>query len=219
MSDQVYFLNMIENLRQNEDVMLYNNVLKISKIEAQNTTEFLKKEYQKESLNFPFTPPNFDLNAVLWAAKSVYIAAQLILYRENKTEDIPALLPKFEGEITPASILSADLCLRFLPDMLTQLKFFDSQDLLVKVLEEKLQIWHYSGVNYTLEIDKLDFTNIDSNECLRQLYINRIIENKKIHLAKLPPFKDNILANLGIYGKKFWKEFSLENEHVLNQTF
>ncbi len=214
MSDQLYFLNMIKNLRQNEEVMLYDNILKFSEIEAENTINFLKKEYQNESLNFPFKHPDFDKNVALWAAKTVYIAAQLILYRENKSEDIPTLLPDFQSPISPSSILSADLCLRFLPDMLVQLKFFDSEDPLVEILEKILSQWHYSGINYPLAIEKLDFAVIDSDNCLKQLYINRIIENKKIHLAKLPHFKDTILANLGIYGKEFWKEFSLENQQV-----
>ncbi len=210
MPPQEYFLNMIKNLRQNEDVMLYNNILKVNEIETEIAIEFLKKEYQNETLNFPFQSPDFDKNAALWAAKTVYISAQLILYRENKSEDIPTLLPDFQDTISPSSILSADLCLRFLPDMLVQLKFFDSEDPLVEILEKILSQWHYSGINSPLEIDKLDFTVIDSDDCLRQLYINRIIENKSLNLAKLPPFKDNILANLGIYGKEFWKEFSLE---------
>ena len=134
-----YFLKMIRTLRQQEEIMLYGNILQVTDAEAREVVVFLEKEYEAEALNYPYSIPSFDDTAALWAAKTVYIAAQLILYRETKNEALPLILPDFTGDVTPAAILSCDLCLRFLPTMIVQLKAIDSEDELIQVLENLLQ--------------------------------------------------------------------------------
>jgi hypothetical protein len=42
------------------------------------------------------------------------------------------------------------------------------------------------------------------------LYVNRIIQYKKLKLAKLPLFKTWIDANLGLYAQTFWANYKLE---------
>lgn len=216
-----YFLKMIRMLREQEETILYGNILAVSEAEAVEVSDFLQKEYWRESLDYPFTAPELDLKAALWGAKTVYIAAQLILYRENKDADLDALLPDFEGEVTPSTIMSADLCLRFLPDMLVQLKLIDTLDPLIEVLEEKLIRWHYSGVQYPLETERLDFEAIYGHACLKQMYANRIVEHKQVRLAKIPVFQQLIQANFGMYGETFWKDFKIEttlNEQLDDNT-
>lgn len=209
-----YFLWMVKSIRQNEEVMLYANILEITEEESIKVIEFLKSEYQLESFNYPFCTPAFNSEAALWAAKLLYIAAQLMLYRENKEADLEKLITEFNREIKPSEILSADLCLRFLPAIIVQLKIIDPEDRLISILEGHLKRWHYSAINYTLEIENLDFKQIHESPTLEQLYINRIIEYKKIKLAKLPKFKQRIDAHLGIYVKEFWNEFNIEtSEH------
>ena len=51
----------------------------------------------------------FNKDAALWAAKTIYIAAQLMLYRENKSVELAKLLPDYNGEINASSILSSRL--------------------------------------------------------------------------------------------------------------
>jgi MoxR-vWA-beta-propeller ternary system domain bpX4 len=165
----MFFLKMIQTLRQQEEIMLYGNILNISEREAVEVTAFLNHEYQQESLSYPYIAPFFDENAALWGAKTVYIAAQLILYRENSEADLATLLPNFPQNPTAAALLSADLCLRFLPSMIVQLKLIDPEDELVAVLENLLHHWHYSAVNYPLDMGKCDFTHISENQCVLQL--------------------------------------------------
>jgi hypothetical protein len=205
-----YFLKMIQTLREKEEIMLYGNILKISETEAKEVVDFLKTEYQKESLEYAFTLPPYNSEAALWAAKTIYIASQLIMYRENKGEEIEILLPDFIGEQNASSLFSVDLCLRFLPDMITQLRLIDSEDMLIDLLELKLYTWHYSGVTYPLNIEKLSFETVVSDPCLHQAYANRIMKHKKLKLATQESFKNLILANLGDHGQEFWKEFKIE---------
>lgn len=213
--DNNYFLQMIQNLRQNEDILLYGNILTITKNETTSVIDFLKKEYGQEALEFPFTAPEFDESAAIWAAKTVYITAQLMLYRENKAVDLPGLLPNYSGEINAAAILSADLCLRFLPNMLQQLKFIDSEDALNEILINLLQQWHYSGINYQLENSNLNFEHIITNKCLHQLYVNRIIDTKNIQLAQHAACINLVKASLGNFATKFWNNFKTET--IINE--
>lgn len=201
-----FFLKMIQNLRQNEEIMLYGNLLNISEADSVEVTTFLENEFRQESFSYPYEIPPFDEKAALWSAKTVYNAAQLILYRENNEADLAMLLPKYPDNFTPAALLSADLCFRFLPNMLVQLKLIDPEDKLIEVLENLLHQGHYSGINYPLDFEKCDFTQIAKNKCLMQLYCNRIVDNKNLALAKHPIFKDWIQANLGIYAQEFWND-------------
>ena len=203
-----YFTDMIIRLRRQEEILLYNNIIEVTEPESKAAIEFLRKEYEQEALDHPYTVPEFDPAAAVWAAKTVYVTAQLMLYRENRADDLQALLPAFPGEITPSAVLSADLCLRFFPSILFQLKVIDTADALIPLLEAELHRWHYSGLQYPLETDKLDFTVIATNECLGQLYTNRIIDYKKIQLAKHPACKDRIVASLGLYADEFWKDLN-----------
>lgn len=211
-----YFLKMIQSLRQHEEIMLYGNILNISPQERDHVVNFLRDEYEREVLEYPHAAPEFNPDAAIWAAQTIYLAAQLILYRENKNTELLILLPDYEHEINASAILSADLCLRFLPEMIQQLKLIDSEDHLIELLEKKLVTWHYSAITYSLDISQFDFTFASSNKSLFQLYSDRIIENKKLHLAQHPLFRQYINAQLGIYGADFWNEFKIltnPNEH------
>lgn len=200
---------MLQAIRQQEEIILYNNILHVSEQEQHQAIDFLNREYQKESIEYPHQAPSFDSNAALWGAKTLYHSAQLVLYRENKDTDLEKIIPAFSDKITPNAILSADLSLRFLPEIIAQLILIDAEDKLIEVLENILEQWHYSGISYEIPIEKLDFDTILSDTCLRQLYLNRIIENKSLKLAIHPALYTHIKAIFGIYGNEFWKAFQI----------
>lgn len=206
-----YFLPVIQHLRQHEEVVLYGNMMTINEEELTATAQLLDSEYREETTEYPYTPPAFDKDAAIWGAKTFYTAAQLVLYRENKEADLHLLLPGFEGEHTSSAILSADLCLRFLPDMLVQLKLIDPEDALIGTLEALLTTWHYSGIAYKALPETPDFTVVLRSPCLRQLYINRVIAHKRLTLANNPAISGFVTANLGIFAPAFWNEFKKAN--------
>jgi hypothetical protein len=208
---QHYFFPVIQHLRQQEEVVLYGNIMNIEADELSTAAAFLQNEYQQEALEYPSTAPAFDEEAAIWGAKIFYITAQLLLYRENKESDLALLLPGFDGACTPSAALSADLCLRFLPDMLVQLKLIDPEDALIDTLEALLSTWHYSGIAYPLVLETLDFMVVLSDPCLQQLYINRVMANKRLPLANHPSLNGFVRANLGIFAPAFWNEFKTGN--------
>lgn len=201
------FLKMLLNLRQ-EEIMLYDNLFQISAKEEAEVSYFLELEYQEEKSNYPYSAPNFHPKAALWAAKTTYFAAQLILYRDNQPEELNDLLPQFTGDISPEAFLSADLCLRFLPSILNKLKIIDPEDPLIDILEQHLTQWHYSAVGYPLDYSIIDFSDIEKNPCLYQLYIDRIIERKAHVLADLTYFQKGIQSSLGWHSNTLWNDLS-----------
>jgi hypothetical protein len=209
---QNYFLNMVQHLRQHEEVMLFNNILEINESDAAETVAYLQEQYRKESLEYPHSAPAFDAAAALWAAKTMNMAAQLLLYRENKPENLDCLFPAFDRETDNGAVLSADLCLRFLPDTLRELKIIDSLDPLILILENMLAQWHYSGIHYPLDLSKTNLENGLADPCMRQLYIDRIIHYKNISLAQHALFRKHIGAALGLYAPNYWKEFQTEKQ-------
>jgi hypothetical protein len=211
--DTNLFLKMIKHLRREEEVVLFGNVISINRQEGNQAADFLISEFQAESLEYPHTPPSFNTDAALWAAKTVYRAAQLMLYRENKIVEVEDLLPSYDAAIDPSAILSADLYLRFIPDIISHLKLIDPEDPLIKILEQQLIIWHYSGVGYPLNIDELNINNAYSQSCLLQLYANRIIANRRLPLATHPFFINAVSASLGMFASEIWKDFKPEQLH------
>lgn len=209
-----FLVNTIRHLRQQEEILLFGNLFEIDEPDKQATVAFLKEEYHTEALDYPFHAPEFDAEVALWAAQTVYTAAQILLYRQHNVADLPALLPDFLLDPTPSRVLSADLTLRFLPDMLSQAQYLDPEDAVIPLLETKLIHWHYSGVAAKLPLEKLDFRYIADNACTYQLYTNRIIQYKNITLASHPAFLSPVLASLGNHTDAFWGELSL----LRNQT-
>jgi hypothetical protein len=208
MTEENYFLQMIQRIRQHEEIMLYGNVLHVSGEEAVLVSDYLQTEFKRESLHYPSTSPEYNPTAALWAAKTVYRSAQLILYRENSNEDLQLLLPDYEQEIDAAAILSADLCLRFVPHMIRTLINIDSEDRLIHVLESKLKQWHFSGITWErLDFTAMDFSSVSNNPSLHQLYCERIINHRNITLARHPVFNEAISAQLGLYHQDLWKDF------------
>jgi hypothetical protein len=195
---------MIRHLRQQEEVMLYANLLQTSSEEERLVADFLKAEYESETLEYPYKPPLYNEKAALYGARTVYVAAQLLLYRENKVEDIAVLLPGFTAEITASEALSADLCMRFLPDIIIQLKAIDPDDALIPLLDKILGNWHYSGIGYIKNMEGLNFSILTSDKCLNQMYINRVIDKKENKLAALPQLVDSVNASLGNYRTELW---------------
>jgi len=199
-------LAMITQLRQHEEVMLFSTLVEPAPQDGADTTAFLEREYTLETLHWPHSPPPFEAAAALWAAQAMYTGAQLLLAREGMPAGLPALLPDYTGAQSAGAILSADLCLRFLPAMIKHLRAVDDDDPLLPLLEKKLAAWHYSGVDYALDLATLDFAPY-TDPCVYALYRDRIIRHQHIALARHPAFEPAVRAALGLHGHTLWKKF------------
>lgn len=202
-----YFYETIFQLRAHEEIILYDKLLFFKGEDDALVKDFLQIEFDIESENHPYTTPKYNAEAALWAAKIVYTSCQILLYRAHKEAELTNLLPTFPQTITKDAILSADLCLRFLPQVLEDSKMIDIEDPMIPILESILQQWHYSGIGLKLTLENLDFFPILMHPCLEQLYIDRVIEKKDRKRAELPQIAEKIRATLGNYTESYWIEF------------
>ena len=207
-----HFYNTIFNLRQHEEIMLYDKMLEYVPEDEALVREFLQIEYDTESLNYPFTTPPFNASAALWAAKITYTACQLILFRENKEDELPQLLPAYDRVIDAGAILSADLCLRFLPQVVLQTRRIDPDDSLIGVVERHLQQWHYSSIGYSKDIVITADDEIFKNDCLQQLYADRVVAKKDADRAVQLPLQQKIRADMGMFTPVFWKTLNVSEK-------
>jgi len=206
------FLDTIFLLRKEECITLFSNLQKISPQEETEAGDYFETEFEKERLEFLSDQLNCNKLAAVWAAKILYHSAQLYLIRENTEKNIENLIPAFKGSRDISSILSADLSLRFLPQIIVALNSVDPEDPLIAMLEEILTHFHYSGIGYDLDLKNVNWQEELKDKTYRKLYLERIVEKKDYKLAEIPFINKLITAEFGIHKDVFWRELKTITE-------
>ena len=198
-------------------MLIYDRYTSTTGADSAAVGNFLRTEYEKETVGFPGYPPAFVEEAAVWAAGIVFNAAQLLLLRASNEKDVEQLLAAYPAAVDAGAILSADLCLRCLPDVIAQTSEITPDDPLIPLLEGILWEWHYSGVGYfnegSISGDGVscrgkcfDWAAVLANDCLRRLYVDRVISRRATALANDPVLRSDVRAALGDHGARFWKE-------------
>ncbi|SHM32678.1 hypothetical protein SAMN05444484_105157 [Flavobacterium chilense] len=200
------FLDTIYHLRTIEQIILYDKLITIAQTEETEVVLFLETEYENEILEYPGIAPDFNAGAALWGARTLYLATQLLLHREHKMNDVKELLPFYIGVLDASAIISADLCLRFLPQIITKIREIDPEDLVIEILEKHLIQFHYSAIGSDLDTENVNFETLVTNDCLLQLYIDRIVQRKSIRWAQSDFIKKQLEIGFGDYQKLFWAQ-------------
>lgn len=203
------FLDTLFLLRKDECITIFTDLQEISKKEEQDAADYFESEFEKERLEFLSDQINCDKETAVWAAKILYHSAQLYLIRENTAKDLQKLIPEFKGKRDISSILSADLSLRFLPQIISALQNADPEDTLVKMLENILQQFHYSAVGFDMDLSKINWEEELKNKTYRKLYLERIVEKKAYSLAEIPYINQLLIAEFGMYKDIFWRELKI----------
>lgn len=206
------FLDTIFLLRKEECITLFSNLQKISPQEEAEAGDYFETEFEKERLEFLSDQFTCHRETAVWAAKVLYHSAQLYLIRENTSKNINQLIPEFKGIRNVSSILSADLSLRFLPQVITALNAVDPEDSLISILENILTGFHYSGIGYDLDLEKVSWEEELKDPTYRKLYLERIVEKKDYRLAEIPFINTLLMAEFGMYKDAFWRELKTITE-------
>lgn len=206
------FLDTIFLLRKEECITLFSSLQQISPQEEEEAGDYFETEFEKERLEFLSDQLICNKLAAVWAAKILYHSAQLYLIRENTEKNIENLIPAFKGSRDISSILSADLSLRFLPQIIVALNSVDPEDPLIAMLEEILAQFHYSGIGYDLDLKNVNWQEELKDKTYRKLYLERIVEKKDYKLAEIPFINKLITAEFGIHKDAFWRELKTITE-------
>ncbi|WP_428067543.1 hypothetical protein [Chryseobacterium gambrini] len=206
------FLDTLFLLRKEECITIFSDIHEISKKEEHDAADYFQAEFEKERLEFLSDTLVCDTETAVWAAKVVYQSAQLHLIRENTAKDLNKLIPSFKGKKDISAILSADLSLRFLPQIVSALQVSDPEDPLVKMLENILKQFHYSAVGFDLDLEDINWEEELKDKTYRKLYLERIVEKKSYRLAEIPYLNQLLIAEFGLHKDVFWKELKTITE-------
>lgn len=200
------FLDTLFLLRKEECITIFTDLHEISGKEIQDAAEYLESEFEKERLEFLSQDISFDKEASVWAAQVLYHSAQLYLVRKDTSKDLHHLVPDYKGKRDVSALLSADLSLRFLPQIVSALQNADPEDPLIKMLENILQQFHYSSIGHDIELLNINWEEELQDKTYRKLYLERVVENKSYQLAEIPYINQLLLAEFGLHKDLFWKE-------------
>jgi len=203
--DKRPFFRAIEQLLETNKLVLYGRIDAVPETETREVQLLLKERFEREASGYPGTPPRWDPATAGWSAKVLFHAAQLLLYRSHEADALADYFPDFDQPPTAAAMISADGCLRYLPGILRQLEAIDVEDALIPILKEILRQWHYSGLLAEVPPVPEDLTTIVGNDCLRRLYVDRVIETQNTDMAGHPELHGFVLAALGNHADTYWK--------------
>lgn len=203
------FLDTLFLLRKEGCITIFTNLQEISQQEEKDAADYFETEFEKERLDFLSDQISFDRESAVWASKILYYSAQLHLIRENTEKDLHMLIPSFTGNRTISTLLSADLSLRFLPQVISALQNTDPEDPLIGILENILKQFHYSAVGLDLHLSGMSWEEELKDRTYRKLYLERIVERKAYSLAEIPYINQLLIAEFGLYKDVFWKELKI----------
>ncbi|MFL9835436.1 hypothetical protein [Chryseobacterium terrae] len=209
MENKSPFLDTLFLLRKEGALTVFSDLKTLTKKEENEAEDFFESEFEKERLDFLSDQIRYNKEAAIWAAKILYHSAQLYLIRKDTAKDLESLIPQYKGEKDVSAILSADLSLRFLPQLLDALQIADSIDPLVKMLENILHQFHYSAIGLDLNLEKINWKEELKDKTYRKLYLERIVEKKAYKLAEIPYINQLLIAEFGMYKDIFWRELKI----------
>ncbi|MGE6397549.1 hypothetical protein [Chryseobacterium scophthalmum] len=209
MENKSPFLDTLFLLRKEGALTIFSDLKTLTKKEENDAEDFFESEFEKERLDFLSDKIPFNKESAIWAAKILYHSAQLYLIRKDTAKDLEKLIPQYQGEKDVSAILSADLSLRFLPQLLDALQVADSTDPLAKMLENISYQFHYSGIGLDLNLEKINWEEELKDKTYRKLYLERIVGKKAYKLAEIPYINQLLIAEFGMYKDIFWRELKI----------
>jgi len=179
----MYLTPFISTLLNEGRVAIEGRLHSFEEEDIREAAQLLYQYYQEDCLEMPYSPPAFDEEAALWAAKYFYQAIQLAVIRESGEEIIQELLQPYGKLHTPAAIYSVDLIFRYLPALFNLVKGLAPADMLVKVLLAAAEEWAFSSPGIALDHEG-DFEVVFADRSLKHALVDRIIRLQDIDKVK-----------------------------------
>lgn len=178
--------------------MMHGHFIPIEKTN-EAVVDFLRSEFIMQSPALPEGDFHFDRDAAYWAAELLYYSSQLLLNREEVFEDVEKFLRQYEGKMDRSAVLSADLTLRFLPDLIDELININVEDPLIEKLQIISKAWPYSMIAACKKEDELDLSILEMDPWLVQLFAERAVHVQNHIVKKIPAINQYYTDTLGIY--------------------
>jgi len=137
-------------------------------------TATLGEAFTSFALSIAGPPIAFDESAACQAALLVRQASWALVNREERLGDLKRRLRMSTTPTTPAQHLSADLLLRYLPQVLRRARGLDPTDPLIELLGDLLRRWPLSGALSDIEEGPLVASDFGGHPGLLLFYAERL---------------------------------------------
>lgn len=138
----------------------------------------LETEFEKYALSVPGEVIRFDAQAALAAAELVRQAAWFLVSRDEPDIEVARHVEMRLSPRTPSQHLSADLLLRFAPQLLNRARAIAPSDILARQLESNLRRWPLSGVSAAI-VEAPVTPPVFGHDGLMLLYAERLADHDK----------------------------------------
>ena len=200
------------DLIQTGQVTVPNQIVDFDAYTSDRAIILLEEYYRADALAMPYTAPGFDPEAALWAAKYIFSTIQLVLLRDIGEEKLNQLLVDYNGQYTSEAVYSADLMLRFLPDIFRFASGLSPEDPLIYKLKAIARHWPFSTIGIA-NIDVVIGNTILDHPSLRVAYIDRLILKKDMNRINSKHELKLVKEALGAYQAQLWPGLNL----ILNE--
>jgi hypothetical protein len=178
---------------------------------------YLTSIYKDYRLEIAGPPILFDAATALLAAGVVRHACWFLLSRREPPEELSARLRMPRTPATPAHHLSADLLLRYLPQVHRRAQALAADDPLPAVLAEILRRWPFSGVLASVSEGPLTDLDLGGHPGLLLAYAERLALHPKP--AWIPPGKaleyvELVFRERGLEDRLIGAADETENEEI-----
>ncbi len=199
----------ISDLIQKGQVTLQEEIQPFMEEDLEQTALFLASFYKYDAQNMPLAAPDFHAEAAVWAASYIYRSVQLILVRKHGDEVIERELQAYRKPKDAEAVYSADLCLRYLPQLFSLAKGISPNDPIILNLRQTAKDWPFSCVGVDLD----EFEPLPPHPSLDLAFTDRIIAARDLKIAQGPRQQGKVRAALGAHGAALWPAFDL-TEHT-----
>jgi hypothetical protein len=171
----------------------------VSVDDQQRAIGVLREFERYDRANWPDGQPEFSEQVGLWSANLLYRACHFVVGRDANPESLERALTVKSPEPPAASAhYSADLSLRFLPDVFKLARAAAADDPLVEMLLNLAKQWPLASVGMTA-VRNVDVSCIVRNPCLLQMYVDRLISRSDLSRLNHPTVREAAQASLGLY--------------------
>lgn len=143
--------------------------------------------------------PSASPEVVRWSLLTFYRACQFFVFRDVAPRVIATDFTKrCPQPPSPQTHYSADLAFRFLPDLFKLARAASADDPLVTALRDLAVHWPLSSVGVA-ELGPVNIGGFIDDPCLRQLYLDRIIERRDVSRLEDERVRAGLRQTIGLF--------------------
>ncbi|HZW30262.1 MAG TPA: hypothetical protein VFF52_06100 [Isosphaeraceae bacterium] len=146
---------------------------------AEPDLTLLAQSFATHALTVAGPPIEFEARVACAAAELVRQASWALINHQDRLADLKRRVVMPGSPATPAQHLSADLLLRYLPQILKRARGLDPSDPLVGLLAPVLRRWPLSGILSDVEEGPLVSLDFAGHRGLQLLYAERLADHDR----------------------------------------